>query len=70
MYVNINIHVVLIKGIFLLKSLNKLGQLCVFTSSGPAIDARVRDILSWKNNFPLLLIQEELVVSYCKRIDT
>ena len=30
----------------------------------PAIDPRVEHILSWKNNFPLPLIQEELVVSY------
>ena len=38
-----------------------------FTSSGPAIDPRVRHILSWKNNFPLSLIQEELVVSYWQK---
>ena len=34
---------------------------------GHAIDPRVWHILSWKNNFPPPLIQEELVVSYWRK---
>ena len=37
------------------------------SQAAPAIDPRARHILSWKNNFPLLLIQEELVVSYWRK---
>ena len=36
-----------------------------FTSSGPL--SCVWHILSWKNNFPLTLIQEELVISYWQK---
>ena len=40
---------------------------CPFASSGPAMDSHVWHILLWKNNFPHLLIQVELVVSYWQK---
>ena len=38
-----------------------------FASNGRAIDPPVQYIFSLKNNFPLPLIQEELVVSYWRK---
>ena len=40
---------------------------CTFCKQRPAIDPRVRNVLSWKNYFPVPLIQEEQVVSYWQK---
>ena len=46
---------------------SSVGMVSASQASGPAIDHRVPLILSWKNNFPLPLIQEELVDSNCRK---